>query len=263
MSPNQPTTLTVKAVAHWNSGSETTANSDFDSLTRISSGSNTKSLQKKAGELKSPNTKQPGILSVESRIQTQAIQALARVSETRDLYTFSHQRRVAYLAKHIASQMLLYPDQVEGIYFAGLLHDIGKIGVPGEILCKTSKLNIDEVRLVRRHCEIGYHILKDIEFTWPIALAALQHHERLDGSGYPQSLTAKDIILEAKIVAIADVVEAMASARPYRPMMGVAYALNEIVSKQGTVYEKAVVAACVDLFSAGFRLNSVDKFSSF
>ncbi|MDR3590746.1 MAG: HD-GYP domain-containing protein [Negativicutes bacterium] len=193
------------------------------------------------------------------RLQKQCVQALSLVSESRDSYLSSHQRRVAHLAQNLAIRLGLAQPRVEGLYFAGLLHDIGKIGVPGEILCKTTKLNSDEMGIVRRHCESGYNMLKDIEFSWPIALAALQHHERVDGSGYPQGLDGDEILLESKIVAVADVVEAIASARPYRPSKGIAFALNEITSNSGVLFDSAVVGACLALFSEGYRLKSVSK----
>jgi putative two-component system response regulator len=193
------------------------------------------------------------------RLQKQCVQALSLVSESRDSYTFLHQQRVAHLAKNIALCLNFSHEDAEGLYFAGLLHDIGKIAVPGEILCKTSKLNSDEMGIVKRHCESGYKVLKNIEFSWPIALAALQHHERLNGSGYPQGLDGDDILLEAKIVAVADVVEAIASARPYRPPKGIAFALNEITTNSGTLFDPEVVGACLALFSAGYRLKPVGK----
>jgi HD-GYP domain-containing protein (c-di-GMP phosphodiesterase class II) len=138
----------------------------------------------------------------------------------------------------------------------GLLHDIGKVAVPAEILSKPGKLSEVEFNLIKAHPQAGYDILKDIEFPWPIALAVLQHHERMDGSGYPQGLTGPDIILEARILAVADVVEAIASHRPYRPALGIDMALDEIVRNQGTLYDPGVVDACARVFTEqGFKFS--------
>ena len=189
------------------------------------------------------------------RLQRQMIKAMTRVAEARDLYLYSHQSRVAVLAKSIAERLGATEDQVEGVYYAGLLHDIGKICIPSEILCKTAKLNADEIGIVRRHSESGYEILKDIEFTWPIAAVVRQHHERINGSGYPLGLAGGEIHYAARIVAVADVVEAMASARPYRPPLGAAFALNEISTNSGVLYDPDVVAACLALFNTGFTFQ--------
>jgi PAS domain S-box-containing protein len=174
--------------------------------------------------------------------------ALANTVETKDPYTAGHQRRVAQLACAIAREMGLPPDQIEGMHVLSFLHDIGKIAVPAEILSRPGKISTIEFNLIRTHPEVGYNILKDVEFPWPVAQAVLQHHERLDGSGYPAGLTDGDIIQEARILAVADVVEAMASHRPYRPALGIGMALDEIVKHQGKLFDSYVVTACVKLF---------------
>ena len=183
------------------------------------------------------------------------IQAMATTLETRDPYTAGHQRRVADLACAIASEMGLSEDELIGIRTAGALHDLGKISVPAEILSKPSRLIEMEFCLIKRHCEVGYEILQEIGFPWPVAQAVLQHHERLDGSGYPQGLSGDDILLEARVLSVADVVEAMASHRPYRPALGIDRALKEISDNRGRLYDPEVAEACLRLFSSkGFDL---------
>jgi HD-GYP domain-containing protein (c-di-GMP phosphodiesterase class II) len=176
------------------------------------------------------------------------VNALASVAEVRDPYTAGHQQRVTRLAVAIATEMGLPQEQIEGIHVAGTLHDVGKLHVPAEILSKPGKLNEAEFNLVKLHSQAGYDILKTVEFPWPVAQIVLQHHERLDGSGYPQGLSGEDILLEAKILAVADVVEAMASHRPYRPSLGMGQALDEISKKSGILYDPKVVDACFKLF---------------
>jgi len=158
---------------------------------------------------------------------------VTKIVETRDPYTAGHQKRVADLARAIAEEMKFSKDKVEGIYMAGMIHDIGKIYVPAEILSKPGRLTQLEFFMIKTHPQYGYNILKDVDFPWPIALAILQHHERLDGSGYPQGLSGRDIILEARILAVADVVEAMSSHRPYREALGIERALEEIKKNRG------------------------------
>ena len=177
------------------------------------------------------------------------VKALANTLESKDPYTASHQRRVAQLACALAQELGELPHTIEGIRVMGFLHDIGKIAVPGEILSKPSKLNEYEFNLIKIHSQAGYDILKAIDFPWPVALAVLQHHERLDGSGYPYGLLGDDIILEARILAVADVVEAIASHRPYRPALGLDYAMAELSQNQGVLYDSNVVQACLRLFS--------------
>lgn len=184
------------------------------------------------------------------------VMALANTVEMRDPYTAGHQRRVAQLACALAQEMGFSPDQLEGIRVMGFLHDIGKIGIPGEILTKPQQLTELEGSLLKTHPQIGYAILKDLEFPWPVAQAILQHHERLDGSGYPSGLSEREIISEAKILAVADVVEAMASFRPYRPAVGIDQGLEEISRNRGTLYDPEVVDVCLRVFTEkGFKFD--------
>jgi HD-GYP domain-containing protein (c-di-GMP phosphodiesterase class II) len=166
----------------------------------------------------------------------------------RDPYTAGHHRRSADLARAIGREMGLPEDQVEGLRLAGTIHDVGKIGIPADILSKPTRLSEIEFSLIQSHSQIGYDILAGIEFAWPIAKIVNQHHERMDGSGYPQGLKNGDILLESRILAVADVIEAMASHRPYRPSLGIEAALKEIEDKKGVLYDPAVVTACLALF---------------
>lgn len=185
------------------------------------------------------------------------INAVAKAIEARDLYVAGHQRRVAKLACAIANNMGLPEEQVEGIRLGALIHDIGKIQIPAEILGKPAKLMETEYALVKDHAEVGYSILKDIEFPWPVAEIAHQHHERFDGSGYPRGLSGKNILFEARIVAVADVVEAIANHRPYRPGLGENIARGEIEKNKGRLYDPEVVKACLQLFDGeNFSLES-------
>jgi HD-GYP domain-containing protein (c-di-GMP phosphodiesterase class II) len=180
------------------------------------------------------------------------IHALAAATEMRDPYTAGHQKRVANLARSIATEMNLSHDMIEGIRIAATIHDIGKIYVPAEILSKPTKLTSIEFDLIKTHPQGAYDILKDIEFPWPIAQIVLQHHERLNGSGYPQGLKSDQILQEAKIIAVADVVEAMATHRPYRPGLGIDAALDEIKKNSGIFYDPIVVTTCLLVFQKGF-----------
>ena len=173
---------------------------------------------------------------------------MATVVETRDPFTSGHQKKVADLAYAIAQEMDLSSDTMEGIRIAGVIHDIGKISVPAEILCKPAKLSVIESNIVRAHSQTGYDILKEIEFPWPICKMVLQHHERLDGSGYPHGIEGNQILLEAQIIAVADVVEAITFHRPYRPALGIDVALEEIEKNKGILYDARVAEACVKLF---------------
>ena len=165
-----------------------------------------------------------------------------------------HQRRVCQLSISIAQEMTLPEDQIEGIRIASLIHDIGKIGLPTEILSKPTKLSDIEFSLIKEHSQIGYNILKSIDFSYPVAEIILQHHERLNGSGYPDHLKGDKILLEGKIIALADVVEAMSSHRPYRPALGIDKALEEIFQNRGILYDPKVVEACLKLFrEKGFK----------
>jgi putative nucleotidyltransferase with HDIG domain len=184
------------------------------------------------------------------------IQAMAYIGEVRDPYTAGHQRRVAQLSFEIGRMVGLKNEQFEGLMMAAFVHDIGKIIVPADILSKPGTLTRPEFDMIKDHARIGYEILKNIEFPWPIAKIVLQHHERLDGSGYPSGLKHEDIILEARILAVADVVEAMSSHRPYRPALGLEKALAEISQNKGTLYDSTTVEACIRLFNEkGFNLN--------
>jgi PAS domain S-box-containing protein/putative nucleotidyltransferase with HDIG domain len=179
----------------------------------------------------------------------ETVKSLALAAEKRDPYTAGHQLRVDMLACAIARELGLPEKQIEGLHFAALLHDIGKISLPSEYLAKPSRLSAQERAIIRCHTEVGYEILKDIPFPWPVADIVYQHHEHLDGSGYPRGLTDKDILLEAKILTVADVVEAMSSHRPYRPSLGMDTALEEIRSGRGVLYHSESVDACLRLIA--------------
>lgn len=177
------------------------------------------------------------------------VQAMGRVIEFRDPYTAGHQTRVANLAVAIAEEMDIPKDQLDWIHVAGRIHDIGKISIPAEILSKPGKLSENEFPIIRTHPRVGYEIVAGIEFSWPIAQVILQHHERVNGSGYPQGLSGEEILLEARILSVADVVEAMASHRPYRPGLGIESALDEVSKNSGILYDPGVVSAL-------FRINT-------
>ncbi len=179
----------------------------------------------------------------------ETVTSLASTVEKRDPYTAGHQLRVDFLACAIAKELGLPGKRIEGLHIAALLHDIGKITLPSDYLAKPSKLTKEETAVVRCHTEVGYEILRKIHFPWPVAEIVYQHHEHLDGSGYPRGLTDKDILLEAKILTVADVVEAMSSHRPYRPSLGIEKALEEIRSGRGTRYHPLSVDACVHLIT--------------
>ncbi|MDX9841238.1 MAG: cache domain-containing protein, partial [Desulfobulbus sp.] len=180
----------------------------------------------------------------------ETVKSLAMAAEKRDPYTAGHQARVDNLACAIAQELGLPEEQIEGLHFAALLHDIGKISLPSEYLAKPSGLSLQEREIIKSHAEVGYQILKNIHFPWPVADIVYQHHEHLDGSGYPRGLTDKEILLEAKILTVADVVEAMSSHRPYRPSLGLESALEEIRNGRGTLYHAESVDACLRLIEA-------------
>jgi PAS domain S-box-containing protein len=184
----------------------------------------------------------------QERILLQTIEAIASTVEARDPYTAGHQRRVADIASAVALEMGLSNETTHSIYLAATIHDLGKIRVPAEILSKPGRLSDIEYELVKGHVETGYDIIKDVPFPWPIAQMILQHHEREDGSGYPQGLKDGQILPEAKILAVADVVEAMSSHRPYRPGLGIEAALQEITRHRGTLYDPDVVDSCITVF---------------
>ncbi len=186
----------------------------------------------------------------------ESVALLAAMVEMRDPYTAGHQHRVAEIAVAIARNLQLPEEQVEGIQLASVLHDVGKIKVPVEILSKPARLSPIEFSLVKEHSQYGYDLLKSVDYPWPIAQMVLQHHERIDGSGYPQGLKGDQILLEARIIAVADVTESMMTHRPYRPALGVDAALKEIQDHRGTLFDPAVVDACVKLFrEQGFKLQ--------
>jgi putative nucleotidyltransferase with HDIG domain len=179
------------------------------------------------------------------------IRVVGLTTEMRDPYTAKHQQQVTDLACAIAREMSIPEGRIEGIHAAGLMHDIGKISIPAEILTKPAKLTDLEVGLIKTHPQVAYDILKGIEFPWPVADIVLQHHERRDGSGYPNGLKGDEIMLEARILAVADVVEAMSSHRPYRPARGLDKALEEIKENAGKLYDPKIVDACLKLFANG------------
>jgi HD-GYP domain-containing protein (c-di-GMP phosphodiesterase class II) len=194
--------------------------------------------------------------SIDKRITAlkSTLEAIALTSEIRDPYTSGHERRVADLSCAIAMEMELPKEQIEGIRLIGIVHDIGKMYVPSEILSKPGQLKEIEFEMIKMHAKAGHDILKAIESPWPIAKAVLQHHLRLDGSGYPECERGKEIILEARILAVADVVEAMASHRPYRPALGIDKAFEEITQNKGRLYDSDVVDTCLRLFQEkGFK----------
>ncbi len=176
------------------------------------------------------------------------IQAMALTVETRDPYTAGHQQRVAQLARAIATELGVEEARIHGIRLAGVIHDIGKISVPAEILSKPGKISEHELGIIKNHCQVGHDILKPVDFPWPIAQIIQQHHEKMDGSGYPGGVSGENVLLEARILTVADVVEAMASHRPYRAALGIAATLSEISKGRGTLYDPKVVDACLKLF---------------
>jgi PAS domain S-box-containing protein len=176
------------------------------------------------------------------------IEALTGTMELRDPYTTGHQKKVSRLATAIAREMHINQGTIEGLYLASIVHDLGKIAIPTEILSKPSQLDQTEFEMIKTHSRVGYDILKNIDFPWPVAQAVLEHHERLNGSGYPSGLKEDRICLEAKILAVADVVEAIASNRPYRPAMGIDKALDEIEKNSGILYDRQAVESCLRLF---------------
>ncbi|HQM45716.1 MAG: PAS domain S-box protein [Syntrophaceae bacterium] len=177
-----------------------------------------------------------------------AVQAISMLVEARDPYTAGHQRRVADLARSIAEEMELSRERIDGLRIAGMIHDLGKVSVPAEILSMPRRLTELEFGLIKTHAQSGYDILKEIEFPWPVARIVLEHHERLNGSGYPFGLRGNETLLESRILAVADVVEAMSTHRPYRPSLGTEAALAEITGNQGLIYDEDVVEACRRLF---------------
>ena len=186
----------------------------------------------------------------------ETITSLSTALGKRDPYTLGHQNRVTKLACAIAEELRLSKEQIEGIRVAGLLHDIGKLHIPSEILVKPAKLTVPEFEIIKTHPQAGYEIIKGIEFPWPVANIVLQHHEKLDGSGYPKGLKDQEILFESKILTVADVTEAMSSHRPYRPSLGLSAALDDIVHNAGKLYDKEVAMLCHKLFKeADFKFD--------
>jgi putative nucleotidyltransferase with HDIG domain len=173
---------------------------------------------------------------------------LSKIIETRDPYTAGHEDQVARIACKIAREMKLTDDQISFIHIAATLHDIGKISIPSEILTKPNTLNDLEKEIIKTHCRVANDVLANIEFPYPVAEIIYQHHERMDGSGYPRGLRGEQIALEARIIGVADVIDAMASYRPYRPALGVDAAIDEIIKFRGIAYDSKVVDACLKVY---------------
>jgi PAS domain S-box-containing protein len=188
----------------------------------------------------------------------QTILAMSRMVELRDPYTAGHQSRVAHLAAAMAETLHLSGDCIEGVFLGALIHDIGKIAVPTEILSRPGKLHNEDINYLKIHCIKGNDILKSVEFPWPVAIIAHQHHEHVDGSGYPQGLRGEEIRQEARIVCVADVVESLTAHRPYRPAYPLDDALQLIRRKAGRWYDHRIVKACRKLFKNGYHIDAVD-----
>lgn len=218
-------------------------------------------IQKRTGEIAIRSKELERLLARLESTYRSTIKTITTICDMRDPYTGGHQQRVAELAAAIAVEMGMQEEQVDAIHTAGMLHDVGKIAVPIETLCKPGSLDEVEMMFLRTHPDAGYRILKDIDFSYSIPEIVLQHHERLDGSGYPAGLKGDDIMIEACIISVADVVEAMASHRPYREKLGLACALGEIEKQRGIIYHPDVVGACIALFETnrfGFK-NGYDE----
>jgi PAS domain S-box-containing protein len=187
---------------------------------------------------------------------TSTVRVIGMMVEARDPYTAGHQQKTTILAEAIAVELGLSPERIEGLRMAGQVHDVGKISVPAELLSKPTRLTPGEFKLVKTHAQKGYEILKDVEFPWPLAEIVYQHHERRDGSGYPRGLKGDEILMEARILAVSDTMEAMSSNRPYRPAPGLGVALEEIDKNKGVLFDPDVAAACLKLFKEkGFRFE--------
>lgn len=203
--------------------------------------------QEIAGHKKAKEDLQRTLDTLKNSVNT-TINVMASAVEARDPYTAGHQIRSANLACAIAEEMGLPREKIDGIRMAGSIHDIGKLSIPAEILTKPTKLTNLEFSLIKEHSLIGYEMLKHVESPWPLAQVIYQHHERIDGSGYPRNLKGNEILIEARILAVSDVVESMASHRPYRPSLGIEAALEEIEKNKGILYDTAVADACLRLF---------------
>lgn len=201
------------------------------------------------GKFRNINTRlQHGFVCLERSMEN-TVSAMTKIVEVKDPYTAVHQQRVVNLSSAIGKEMNLPPEKIDGVCLAAMVHDLGKIYVPGEILSKPGQLSRSEFNMIKTHSQLSYEIVKELKFPWPIPQIILQHHERVDGSGYPQGLSDKDILLEARILAVADVVEAMSSYRPYRPALGIEKALEEISKNKGRLYDEKVVDSCLKLFA--------------
>ncbi|MGD8844592.1 MAG: PAS domain S-box protein [Desulfobacteraceae bacterium] len=188
----------------------------------------------------------------------QTILAISRMVEISDPYTAGHQSRVAHLAAAMAEALELSGECIEGVFLGALIHDIGKIAVPAEILSRPGKLRDEDIKYLQIHCLKGYEILKPVDFPWPVAQIAHQHHEHMDGSGYPHGLSGEEIRLEARIICVADVVESLTAHRPYRPAYPLDDALQLITDKAGKWYDRRIVKACRALFKSGYRIDAID-----
>ena len=219
----------------------------------------TKELEKELLQRKAAEDRASESLHKLERVLEETVGTLTAVVEVKDPYTGGHQRRVVELAVAIAEEMGLAPARIKGLRVAGLLHDIGKIHVPAEILANPGRLSEPEINLLRTHPGVGFELLKGISFEWPVAEIVLQHHERMNGSGYPRGLSGEQILLEARVLGVADVVEALSSHRPYRPALGLDFALNAVFTQRGEEYDARVVDVCLSLFQTKgftFRLGS-------
>jgi HD-GYP domain-containing protein (c-di-GMP phosphodiesterase class II) len=183
----------------------------------------------------------------------EAVRAMGQMMEVRDPYTAGHQARVSQICLEIGRLLQLPPPQLKGLELAALVHDVGKLAIPSEILSKPGRLSSFEFDLIKTHPMIGYDIMKGIEFPWPVARMILQHHERMDGSGYPNAISGSELLLESRILSVADVIEAMSSNRPYRPALGLGQAMEEICKNKYVLYDGDVVDACLEYYSAHNR----------
>jgi PAS domain S-box-containing protein len=188
----------------------------------------------------------------------QTILSISRIIEIRDPYTAGHQSRVAHLSANMAETLNLTEACIEGVFLGALIHDIGKIAVPSEILSRPGKLLEEDIKYLQMHCLKGYEILGPVTFPWPVAEIARQHHEHLDGSGYPQGLKGEEILLEARIVGVADVVESLTAHRPYRPAYPLSEALQFIRDKAGKWFDPQIVDTCQALFNSGYQIDAID-----
>lgn len=189
-------------------------------------------------------------------VLNQTVLSIGIAMEARDAYTAGHQQKVTQLADAIAVRLGIHGERLKGLKLAAQVHDIGKLGVPGDLLTMPRSLSEPEMAVVRGHVEWGYRILRDIDFPWPVATIVRQHHERLDGSGYPLGIRGDEILLESRVIAVADVVEAITSHRPYRPALALDVAVEELERGAGTIYDASVVAACRDVIDGGFVFDT-------